>query len=438
MLCRIVCAHVLLVLAAHATLAQVAIPTTGGAAQNWQPPTTQQATTQAAPAATQTNVANQILPQPVDTSIANVAPSRQPVAATPAVASNQNQPVITRVRQGGGTLPRDHGQIWREYDISPYTARVTTTAKPEQAIVDWIIRETGTELWFSEPFGLLSASRDTVRVYHVPQVHDVVKQVIDRFVGSNADAYEFSIRLVTVNKPNWRARAHRMLQPVNVQSPGIQAWLLAKEDAAVLFTELQKRTDFRQHNSANLRIHNGQAGSLAQLRPKNHVKNVHLRTDVWPGYQVEMGQIEEGYTLEISPLTSLDGKIVDAVIKAHVDQVEKLVPVKIDVPTQLDPRQQVEIQVPQMVSWRVHERFRWPTDKVLLVSCGVVAKPAAGQKTALGIPNPFFGSPPRADALMLLESKGKAATPPVGPANTAGAAGPPAIRTGSINFHGRY
>lgn len=34
-----------------------------------------------------------------------------------------------------------------------------------------------------------------------------------------------------------------------------------------------------------------------------------------------------------------------------------------------------QINVPQVASWRLHERFRWPADEVLLLSCGVVAAP---------------------------------------------------------------
>ncbi len=40
--------------------------------------------------------------------------------------------------------PNEAGQVWREYDITPYTARVTSTNRPEQAIIDWVLRETGT------------------------------------------------------------------------------------------------------------------------------------------------------------------------------------------------------------------------------------------------------------------------------------------------------
>src|SRR5439155_2375967 len=44
---------------------------------------------------------------------------------------------IARVTSGEPVLPHSQGQVWREYDISPYTVRVSSTNRPEQAIVDW-------------------------------------------------------------------------------------------------------------------------------------------------------------------------------------------------------------------------------------------------------------------------------------------------------------
>ena len=67
----------------------------------------------------------------------------------------------------------------------------------------------------------------------------------------------------------------------------------------------------------------------------------------------------------------------------------------------------MEIQVPQMVSWRLKERFRWPADQVLLLACGVVAAPGPARTNILGIPNPFVGDSHRADALLFIEFKGR-------------------------------
>jgi len=267
---------------------------------------------------------------------------------------------------------------------------------------------------------VLSASRDKLLVYHTPEMHQLIRDTVDRFVSSRAESYAFGLRLVTVDNPNWRSKSLRLMRSVTVQSPGVDAWLLSKENAAILLAELRKRTDCREHNSPNLIIHNGQAQTITRTRPRNYVHSVHLRANTFPGYEMEMGQIQEGYSLQISPLFSLDEKNVDAVIRCHVDQVEKLLPVTVDVPAISLQRQAVQIQVPQIVSWRLHERFRWPTDQVLLLSCGVVATPSAERPNRLGLPKLLQPSRGRADALLFIESNGKASEALVDPRRTAG------------------
>jgi len=295
----------------------------------------------------------------------------------------------------------------REYDITPYTAQVTTTERPEQAILDWILRDTGTEVWFNEPLGILSANRQKLTVYHTPEMQELVHQIVDRFVISQAEQHAFALRLVTVGSPNWRSRSLALLRSVPVQSPGVDAWLLSKENAAVLLGELRKRSDCREQNAPNLLIHNGQSQTIGRMNPRNYVRSVSL-TAGFPGYQLESAQIQEGYSLQISPLLSLDKTTLDAVIKCNVDQVERLVDVPVDLAGVGGQRESVEIQVPQVVSWRLHERFRWPAQQVLVLSCGVVATPAAERTTVLGLPNLLLSSPGRADALLFIEMTGTA------------------------------
>ena len=350
------------------------------------------------------------------------APDTAPAAA-PASGGE-----VTRVSKGSGTLPNEHGQQWLEYDISPYTARVTSVEKPEQAIVDWILRETGTDVWFTEPLGILSATRTTLRVYHTSEMHQVVRDIVDRFNSHHAESQVFTLRLMTVNNPNWRTRVMPMMQRVSVQSPGVDAWLLTKENAAVVMAELRKRADFQEHSAPNLMIHNGQSQSLSRIRPRSFVRSVEFQ-HVGAGPDLQMGQVNEGYALTISPLLSLDERAVDAVIKCDIDQVEKLVPIVVEVPTFGTAPTRVEVQIPQMVSWRLHERFRWPTDQVLLLSCGVVATPGPEKANVLGIPNPFDSSPGRADALLFIESQGTASQAVIHPQQTAAGGG---------NSNGRY
>ena len=195
-------------------------------------------------------------------------------------ALNESAPAqtpVTLVNKGAGVLPNDQGQIWREYDIRPYTSRVTNTERPEQAIVDWVLRETGTEVWFTEPLGILNASKSTLRVYHTPEMQRLVLDIVDRFVSSQAEAQAISIRLVNIGSPNWRTTAMSLLQPIDVKSAGIEAWIVSKENAAILLAQLRKRTDFREQNAPCLPIPNGQSHTITRMTPRSFVRSVRMR-----------------------------------------------------------------------------------------------------------------------------------------------------------------
>jgi hypothetical protein len=396
----------LLLITAAASAQQLSVPTLGGNGNDaWKPSAAQRvATTDAASAGRA-----EFNPSPGD-SEADTAGDNA-LETTNALNTSTSSAPITRVVKGSGVLPNEHGQVWREYDISPYTSRVTNTENPQQAVIDWILRETGTEVWFSEPLGILNATPTKLHVYHTPEMQRLVLDIVDRFVSSQAEGYAINLRLVTVGSPNWRTAALPLLQPIDVQSAGVDAWLLSKENAAILIGQLARRTDYREHNSPNMLIQNGQAHTIARITPRNFLKSVRIRPDVWPGHELEMGQLQEGFSLQLSPLMSLDNNTVDAVIKCHIDQIEKLVPVSVDVPSMAGGTQRVEIQVPQVVSWRLHERFRWPANQVLLLSCGVIATPTAERMGPLGLPIPpipLINDGGRADALLFIENKGKA------------------------------
>ncbi len=101
--------------------------------------------------------------------LTNAAGAR-PLEPTLAPNGAARAPIRATVTKGTGTLPNDQDQLWREYDIRPYTSKVTTTNKPEQAIVDWILRDTGTEAWFSDTLSLMRADKDKLRVYHTAEM----------------------------------------------------------------------------------------------------------------------------------------------------------------------------------------------------------------------------------------------------------------------------
>lgn len=351
-----------------------------------------------------------------------------------------------RISKGSGILPNEHGQIWREYDISPYTLRAGGTARPEQAIVDWILRDTGTEVWFSEPLGILSASSTTLRVYHTPQMQARVRAIVERFVGHPTLQQTLSVRLMTVGNPNWRADAVALLRPVDVKSPGVEGWVLARDSAALLVSQLRRRADFREHTAPQIEVIHGQTHTLSRTQTRHYPRSVQLKAE-FPFYDLVPGQLEEGYRLQISPLLSLDGQTLEAAIACQVDQVERMVPLVLDLPVG-NPPPRVTLQVPQLVSWRLSERFRWPAQDVLLLSCGVVASPAPTASGMMALLTPLGITSTRADALLMVELRTPTvsgappalatATPPIAAgAATAGAASPP-LRPVDPVSRGRY
>lgn len=222
--------------------------------------------------------------------------------------------------------------------------------------------------------------------------------------------HTFSLRVVTVNSPNWRERAQRILRPVQVQTPGAQAWLLEKESAATLVADLRRRIDFREHSSPHLMVNNGQSSVVTVTRGRNYVRDILARPDIWPGYEPQMGIVDEGFSLEFSPLISVDARTIDAALKCEIQQVERMIPVMLDAATPAAPRQRTKIEVPQIAHFRFQERFRWPTEQVLLVSLGLVPSPVPSEGASI-LPLPI-GTPTRPELLVFVESRGKSGEPP--------------------------
>ncbi|NLF09721.1 MAG: hypothetical protein GX594_17330, partial [Pirellulaceae bacterium] len=196
------------------------------------------------------------------------------------------------------------------------------------------------------------------------------------------------------------------------------AWVMAKEDAAILLGEMRRRRDYREHSSPYLMVNNGQSTVVSVMRGRPFVKGVVPRPDVAAGYEPTVGQIDEGFALDFSPLLTADHRLIDAAIRCDINQIEKLLPVMVDVPTQASPRQRAKIEVPQVTQYRFHERFRWPVDKVLLIGMGVVPLPIPvdGAPLVPGVPLPIGNTPARADLVVFVECQGQVAASSNAPA----------------------
>jgi hypothetical protein len=336
-------------------------------------------------------------------------PTNEQPISTPRGANlpEKEGPGVVNVTQRMEKLPNSAGQIWREYDISPYTSAITNNDKPQQALIDWILLETGIEMWFNHPLGILNASQNQLYVYHTPEIQAVVRRIVDRFVRTRGQLQKLDVTLMTVENPNWRAQAYTMLQPIEVNSPGAEAWMISKENAALLQNGLSRRADAKLNNSGTLTNHDGQTSVLKKTQPVQFVRSLKWMPNQVPNYQPLMTNIEEGYSLEISCLSSLDNNTIEATIKCDVNQVERLSTVKVNLPGAGGNTQQMNLQIPQLVSWRLHERFRWPNDQVLMLSCGVVAGPEPDTPSGISLLG-LYAKPNRVDALLFIEYRGPA------------------------------
>ncbi|MEO8270020.1 MAG: hypothetical protein ABI557_09880, partial [Aureliella sp.] len=278
-----------------------------------------------------------------------IAPSAQGPASS--------SPLQTRKLGGAPALPTDAGQYWEEYDLRPYTRELSKVDRPQQAVIDWILRDTGTDPWFTDPFGFVNADRDKLRVYHNQQMQQVVRDVYERFVNGTTSPQLYGLRLMAVGNPNWRTRAHQLMRSVQSQSPGVQAFLVSKENSALLLAMLRGRTDFQELSAVDMVVHNGQSQVLEQIRGRNFIEDFKSTPGAWPPYMPSTGEIKEGYRLQLSPLLSVDKQTVDLVVKCNIDQVERLANVNLDLPLQTGQSYTGQINVPQVASWRLHERF---------------------------------------------------------------------------------
>lgn len=325
------------------------------------------------------------------------------------VGAKKNARPKAKVTSGTGSLPNDHGQVWREYDLAPYIERVPDSARPEQAIVDWVLRETGYEVWHSEPLGVLSATSKSLRVYHTPEMQGTVAEIVDRFVNPTEATHAIGLQIISVGNPNWRSRAPAKLNPVEVQSAGLQAWLLAKEEAVVLLETLRKRNDFREYGGNQTSVMNGQPTVVSATRPRKYTQHLLPGVAGLSTYEPHFREIEEGIAVELTPLVSLDGESIDAVIRCNLDQVERVVPVAIETGLSSLARERTKVEVPQRSQLRVKETFRWGTDQVLLISLGLGPSPTPADANLLekAIPLSLPAPPPRVEVLLVLESRGR-------------------------------
>ncbi|MDR1491971.1 MAG: hypothetical protein LBT05_04530 [Planctomycetaceae bacterium] len=282
------------------------------------------------------------------------------------------------------SLPHDHGQIGREYDVTPYTNRPTQSPSPQFTIVNWIMRQTGQSAWHAEQFAFLNATRDKLTVYHTVEMQKYVADTIDRFVNPKSKTESYSLRIFSISSPDWRNKNRVALIPIRISTPGVQGWLIGKNQAGLFFDTLSKRNDVREHVSSHTALLNGQTTVVPYHVSRSYVRDVQPRANVPGGYLTDPASLNEGFQFEITPLLGLDGKTSDVRIKCDFVEVEKMHQLIFSTPSAASPSSRVTVEAPQVANFSVDEMICWPRDYVLLFDLGMAPMliPASTTKTS--------------------------------------------------------
>ncbi|MDO4551288.1 MAG: hypothetical protein Q4C96_08570 [Planctomycetia bacterium] len=302
-------------------------------------------------------------------------------------------------------LEPTHGQIWRVYDISHYTSKIQNTAKPETAVLDWILLETGFEIWHSEISAMLTVTPSEVRVFHVPAVQEKVSSLISRLVNVDPEHHVFQVQLFIVRNPHWRQKISKELTPISSYPAGSQAWEIAAENLKKVITNFEDTPGFSRLSTQAMMIFNGQAHVISLGRTRDYVRNYYVRPGMRNPTEEKM-ILDDGFSFELMPLLSLDGGTIDAQLKCQIDHLERFISFYITPAGGIPGREDQKISVPVVSQFRFRERYKWDAQKSLLVSFGITPSPTpTGNETRTGVLGLNPG--PRVEMFALIEYRNR-------------------------------
>ncbi|MDO4571217.1 MAG: hypothetical protein Q4D38_12590 [Planctomycetia bacterium] len=298
------------------------------------------------------------------------------------------------------SIPAEHGQIWKKYNILPYTSRVTNSATPQRAVQDWILLETGFDIWHAEIPAMLNVAPDCVNVYHTPEVQKQIEGVIARFVNVDPMVHQFRVSVFSVGSPLWRQKIPAGVEPIRSESLGSQAWVVLPDALRSLLEIFRAQHDFVNHTAETRLLPNGQPMRIYLARQREYTRDVFSPVGSGKPPQPELVRFDDGFGVEVMPLVSIDGLYADAQIKMHVNHLDRVISMRIVPLGSVGKVQSEEIETPVVGQFRFRERYQWSLENSLLVSVGITPPlTSAGSVSGLNLLN----STKRVETLVLIE-----------------------------------
>lgn len=272
---------------------------------------------------------------------------------------------------GQADAPADPALQRRVFDISGYTALDHSQPNPQNAVVEWILRRTGTAPWHGEKPAVLSASRARILAYNDPKYVKWTGEVVDRFTNAVSDFLKVRVKFVAAVDTRWRYAVYSRLTPVGNGPQGQEIWTLKSEDAQFVLAQMQTYQGFRLITNQEVEMVNGQTLTVKTSENRGYTGGMQRENATGLGYQPKADQIEEGVTLRLSPLLTFEGDSLDAAIDLTANTVKSLHRTKVLAPREVGPSE-ISIDVPEVVESRLNQTVKgWPLGQTLLISAGI-------------------------------------------------------------------
>lgn len=277
-------------------------------------------------------------------------------------------------RLGGlpADIPTEPGAVFRAFEISKYTGLPHEASAPQDALIEWIFRRTGSAAWHGERIALLGASRSQLRAYHTAKILRQVEEVVERFTNAQpSNVLKVRARFVAAGDTRWRYAVASRLAPIASGPQGQLVWALDTEDAAMVRTQMQVYNKFDLLLDKELRVINGQTLSIAREMDVEYISGPQRDSAVGLGFQPGTSKLKEGVFLRISPLLTYEGDALDVALDLRANTVRALLPTKILTRREIGPSD-MSIDVPEVVESRLNQTIQgWKLGQTLVIACGI-------------------------------------------------------------------
>ena len=269
------------------------------------------------------------------------------------------------------SIPIQDGQIWKKYDIGDYVGLSQKSNNPQSALVEWIFRRTGTTPWHGDKLAILSASRTQLHVLNDAKIIKQVDEVVERFTQAVSNRLAIRVQYVAAVNPRWRYAVFSHLKAKGSGPQGQQIWTMSTEESHAVRAQMQVHQGYKMLAEQKVEMINGQTLKIETAETRGFTGGLQREAAAGMGYQPRADKLSEGVTLELSPLLTFDGDMIDAAVRLTANTVKYLHRVKVIAPREIGSSE-MWVDVPEVVETSLNTTVKgWKLGETVLISAGI-------------------------------------------------------------------